>query len=506
MKPSSTSAGIAKGGLGERLDPAPDPWFTARVTAVSSSGTRPVHSLIEVWPDLRYGGYEDKPGGQETAKAYEFNDSAVDVGTIVRARLRAVEETGDSYEFFATGDGGGTGAKFVDVVHVVGVAVNSIGQRTYTVVRVDRLTVGNNLRESVPRKQYAGVFEAQNRAAVVDGSFPVTHELPLYLDVAGRYFFQVDQYAAGYALPDDGTEGGFLLPGHVSGTDQVLGDGVKGFRRGERVNVSRRSADGSTYPVETPAVVVYTDIGATSPYAWRVFPLESGGGAVNAGEPSRGVAAHGAALGTRDTGRLTGSYPLTLDGAIYASVLVHRSTASNDAAHHFGTWSEQPDGFGGTVWVGVVGGDFASSPSWALGAYTYFYTANIPTNGDPTLSTFTPPTFGIINPRYGSAYGAWEINRFCRGIEEYNTLLLSTPGGGTVTVDIAGGLWWRIRDAAGNLITGDQVIGVGAAAGGVGAAQGGGVGSPATGNPSITGGAAMAGTGGMFDMAASPVE
>ncbi len=105
MKPSSTSAGIAKGGLGERLDLPRDPWFLARVDSVSTDGPQNLYDLVEVTPILSDYGSEDKAGGIEVSDAVEINNAAIVEGVIVIARFRAWADAGPTYEF-QTGSGG----------------------------------------------------------------------------------------------------------------------------------------------------------------------------------------------------------------------------------------------------------------------------------------------------------------------------------------------------------------------------------------------------------------
>lgn len=109
MKPSDTRTGISTTGLGQRLDPPPDPWFLARVTTAAVSGGHNVYDLTEVWPDLTGYGYIDKPGGlvvtDAVAHTWDLNDALLAVGTNVLARFRAWNASGATYEIVTSGSG-----------------------------------------------------------------------------------------------------------------------------------------------------------------------------------------------------------------------------------------------------------------------------------------------------------------------------------------------------------------------------------------------------------------
>lgn len=407
-----------------------------------------------------------------------------------------------------------TSAVFVDVVHVVGLEINftfpsaGYGYRLYTVRRVDRNGTASpssnqngTLRESTPVVEYTGVYEAQNRNAVVDppGSQP-THELNLYLDKTGCYYFQIDQNADGDWRPGPGfaTDSvtgdvtDLLYEGHVSGEDQVMGDGVKGFRRGVVVNLARDSQAAplpGPVPVHVPALNVLPDTGpsyaAAGTNALRVFPGVSSFDFQGRSEDS--ATALGTAVGMREQAKLTGLFPLTVDGQLFAQSITYRQPTSYDQAAHGGSTQITP-GLGGWVYSGGgIGGSFTIQTSGSLGTGTFSYGLSITT---VLVSGFGPPqttqglTFAIVgDSQHSSAYSCTQYGTLCRGIEEKRGLYLLTLGGGWISVDIAGGLWWRYVDQDGNWTSGNtQAVGVGAPNGndpGVGGpAQGGGIGAP----------------------------
>ncbi len=428
---------------------------------------------------------------------------------------------------------------FVDVVHVtareLSQATATLGKWLYTVVKVDRGNSLNNLQESTPRVVYTGVFEAQNRLAVIDppppsGPANVTHELPLFLDSKGRYFFQIDQYTYGSSLPDEPIVPGssqrfpteFEYDGHVSTSDQVLGDGVKGIRRAARVNLSRNTADGVVYPRGTTALTVLTDFDAPTQHAMRVYPH---GLLLNTNIPS------GVAIGSTPINgeNLTGQYPLTVDGSVFGGAMVYRTAPSIDNAWHAGGSGVQTLTFQGVDYgnvFGSIGGNLlVGGPSGSFlgaqgGFYNYAYSVNAVALGTPP--DVTPGNLGVTFGLYGgtanqsSSYAVTDRGQFCRGIEHYN-LILATPNGGSVLVGIRGGLWnfLSFPDVTGGfgggvIISGNAnpVGGVGGAAGGVGigASAGDGIGIPTYTNPSIPpeGGAAVVG-GGMVDFPSGPI-
>lgn len=420
MKSATATHSIATTGLGHRLDPVPPEFFNARISAADTSAGHYVYDLIEVEPDTGGYGYRDKDGGITVLDAWEMNDTALSIGAVVRARFRSWTDDGPKYEIIAAGGGtDGLGLMIVDVVHVVARYFGPSGQTLYRVRRVDRgvASVGR-LRESYPVVEYAGVYEAQGRDTVVDDpGTVVTHELPLYLDAIGVYFFQIDQHADGDANPDAEVPGwpGFYgpvepsFPGHVSDLDQVMGDGVKGFRRAVHVNLSKaRPFDANNGPDPDPVFTIRANTGVGFDYAMTVYP-------------------HNRAAELWP--------PLEVHSYVKAgSVLFWGGGGATGGPNYFWGW---------------YGGERLDQ----LGVF-YWYSLDLSGTGNPALSLATFQIDRSGGPTYSTAY-AIRDDQFYRGI--YTDLTVQKLGGGWSYLKFYGGILVLRIDEDGTIINGGDV-------------------------------------------------
>lgn len=473
MKITGTRSTISKGGLGETLNVEPDPWFLARVSDVATDDGRYVYTLVEVEPDNSDFGYTDVANGTKVDAAYELNGSSVSVDTVVLARFRIWANDGTPTYEFSGGSGSAVspgGPVLVDLVHVVGVTGSAtpddpnIPGAYYTCRRVRRIAVGGSLYEVTPVIEYTGVCEFSDRLAVVDDSGgTVTHELPLYLDANGVYSFGIDQYASGSDVPD--AEGVVKRdPGHdglVSATLQTF-EGEKRFRRSLQVNTSGNSGSIESAGTLTGCTLIVHgnqsfDPNAPSPAPYTIRASSP----VGAGAPS--IVAFGNIPGIEDgASPATETTVLAVGGPAWVRGYIYGLAETYSGVNGRPAW-----------YLSVSDAGSSPDPNASLLTRTLLSTSledvGLPVGGKEELAvdvTLADGSYrfthwisvmdGVPNGLIGDvSYGA--SGR--RGIPGYH-LDLALAGGGSVGVDIAAGLWWRITDTNGTT-TGDAASGVG---------------------------------------------
>lgn len=195
-------------------------WSLPKILArITGHGTNNAYSFTQVQADTTAAGWSNFDGAisgnTTTTAAYEAN-GRTDVATGTIVEMTPTYGSFNGYTFLMPG-GGGHGSVVEAAVHVTSGPTGS--PSTYTVKSVARDS-GGALVETTPVRTYSGVYEAQNRNALVDPTSTPTHELPLWVDENGKYYFQIDQYTDGSASP--------ALPGQVSTTTQSV-KGVKHF-------------------------------------------------------------------------------------------------------------------------------------------------------------------------------------------------------------------------------------------------------------------------------------
>ncbi len=372
-------------------------------------------------------------------------------------------------------------AVFVGLVHVTARELDLVtGQWKYTVRAVDRSRRVNQnaagvLHETRPAVQYGGVYESSNRIQDVDPVFSVSdpfgnasQEIPLYLDSKGFYSFTIDQNADGDVTPDPGTDESRTRVGWVSDVDQVMGDGVKGFRRSVSVNLSRNSfgtfltTGGTILP---PTFRVLSD--GTTAYAnsFRVF----GGSNGNADEPSVSpptfvpgggflpgvpIPAAGAALGSRKFSEQARGFPLTVDGSVYTT-----------GAYVFGG-PFSANWLGSDTIYGNLAGQFryiSLTDQAPQSQGIYYYSAAvwaIPIDGvDPANGTHGLPTFSMSGLNGDAAFCLQDQGTNYRGCNLW-AANVTKPGGGFYTFYFHGGLLVRVEDENGTVAAGMPPVGV----------------------------------------------
>ncbi len=201
MKVSGDTSTITKGGLGETLNVPPDPWFRARISAVSTDGSQNIYELTEVEPILDDYGYQDVNGGLVVPDCYELNNATVDVDAVVLARFRAWAVDGKRTYEFTTG-GGGASDTFAGFVHVVQNWDSSGGGSFTGNPYFERVEFVGNVWPPVPLSPpitYGGpdddttIFESENRNfrlidKVGDVTDPVSHIEPAWRSTDGSVF------------------------------------------------------------------------------------------------------------------------------------------------------------------------------------------------------------------------------------------------------------------------------------------------------------------------------
>lgn len=164
-----------------------------------------------------------------TTPAYEVNGRTdVAVGTVVVLYPLYGPYVGWS---FVTPVSGGNPP--TTCITVYAIADLSTSPPTYTVREVYRDPSG--VLQDVAGPINYTAYEGGNRQALIDTAGSPTREYPLYQDSAGKYYFEIEQYADGSASP--------TLPGQVSTTTQVIA-GLKKFI--DRAEVYNRLTVGNT--------------------------------------------------------------------------------------------------------------------------------------------------------------------------------------------------------------------------------------------------------------------
>lgn len=283
---------------------------------ITGHGTGNIYSFSQVIQTDETGTVAVLDGGvtgtTSNFSAFEMN-GRTDVPTNTIVELVPTWGAIQGYGFIYNGVDTSSGTLADAAVHVTATSGG-----TYTVKRVNRDS-GGTLVESSPTVTYTGVYEAQGRTAVVDPTSTPTHELPLFIDKNGKYYFQIDQYATP------------AYQGLVSITTQTFG-GDKVFE--QSIEVFSQTGAGTS---ATRSFIAYADSKAAYSKSFQV----SDGVTALSTLSDFGLNFYGVAVGQPAIASFTNGFDSVIDGS-----LVIGNNFVTTANHYSGgnSWAIQMSG------------------------------------------------------------------------------------------------------------------------------------------------------------------